>query len=141
MRTQRNNMKQFKSIHHQQGWTVWSLMFVLSVLFVLAYLGMQLIPIYSTNGAVRTAMVQSVEGQDLRKVTRRHVIGEMNKQLYIDSNHEVLDYKNDVKMSRTRNKFVLEANYVREVPLVANLVLIARFNPKVECDLTGRCDP
>lgn len=135
------NLRELKSVRNQQGWTIWSMMFVLSVLFVLAYLGMQLVPIFSTNGAIEGAMRQSVEGSDLRKITRRQVIGEMNKQLYIDGNHELLDYKNDVKMSRNKNKFILEAIYEREVPLVANLVLIARFNPKVECDLIGRCDP
>lgn len=141
MKVQKNDMRSFRSVRYQQGWTIWSMMFVLSVLFVIAYLAMQLVPIYSANGSIKAAMLQSVEGKDLRKVTRRHVIGEMNKHLYIDSNHEILEPNNDIKMARTRSKFVLEANYEREIPLVANLVLIARFNPTVECELTGRCDP
>lgn len=128
------------NIHSQRGWTIWSMMFVMGVLFIAAYIGMNLVPIYSANEAVQSSMYQSVEGKDLSKVTRRQIINDMDKQLYIDGKHGLINYKNQVKMVRTRSKFVLEVTYEREVPLVANLVLMARFNPKVECELTGRCD-
>ncbi|MBX2848892.1 MAG: DUF4845 domain-containing protein [Acidiferrobacterales bacterium] len=124
----------------QGGWTMWSMMFVLGVLFVVAYLGMQLVPIFSANESVKNAMRISLNDKDLRKITRRDVIAEMQNQLYLDGNDKLIDYKNELKVARTRNQFIVEASYEREVPLVANLFLIARFNPKIECELSGQCD-
>ncbi len=132
-------MTKMKKIAPQQGWTLWSMLFVMSVIFVLAYIGMQLVPMYSANESVKKAMMQSVEDKDLRKITRREVVANMNRQLYLDSNHELLDYKNELIVKRTGQQFLVEANYEREIPLAYNLVLIARFNPKVECDLVGQC--
>jgi len=131
----------FKAIGSQAGWTMWSMLFVMSVLFVAAYIVIQLVPIFSANENVKNAMRQSVEDKDLRKISRNQIIRGMQDQLYLDGSHELLDYKKDLNMARNRNKFLLEVKYEREVPLVANLVLIARFNPKVECELNGRCDP
>ncbi len=137
----RQSHKAFKRIDNQKGWTIWSMLFVMSVIFVLAYVGMQLVPMFTANESVEKAMRGSVENKDLRKMTRRNVIGEMNRQLYVDGNHELIDYKNQLIVKREKGKFLIEANYEREIPMVANIVLVARFNPKVECDLTGRCDP
>ncbi len=131
----------FKAISSQAGWTMWSMLFVMSVLFVVAYVAIQLVPIFSANENVKNAMRQSVEDKDLSKISRNQIIRGMQDQLYLDGSHELLDYKKDLNMARNRNKFLLEVKYEREVPLVANLVLIARFNPKVECELNGRCDP
>lgn len=132
--------QQLKSFDAQQGWTMWSMMFVMSVLFTAAYLGMRLVPIYTTSSSIKNAMYISVEDKDLQKISRASVIKSIKAQLYLDANHGLLDYKNDMKMARTKNQFILEASYEQEVPLVANLVLVARFNPKVECELNGRCD-
>lgn len=144
MMCEKKSMKpktEFRRFQSQQGWTIWSMVFVMSVVFVLAYIGMNLVPMFSANQSVEAAMRNSVENKDLRSITRRQVVGEMNKLLYIDNNHELLDYKNDLRVTRAKNKFVIEAEYEREIKLVANLVLVARFNPRVECELTGRCDP
>jgi len=124
----------------QQGWTMWGMLFVLSVLFVVAFIGMQLVPVYSGNENVKNAMRVSLEDRDLSKITRSAVIKGMNKQLYLDGATGVIDFKKDLKISRSRNKFIVQVSYSREVPIVANISLVAKFNPKAECALNGRCD-
>ncbi len=126
---------------YQSGWTMWSMMFVMTVLFIAAYIGMQLVPIFSTNSTIESAMRGSLDNKDLRTITRKSIVNSMQKQLYIDGANKVLNYKNDLKVERLKNKFVVQANYEREVPLLSNMALVVRLNPRVECELNGRCDP
>ena len=123
----------------QQGWTFWSLLFTASVLIFFGYVGMQLVPVYASNNNIKNAMRVAIEGSDLRKVNRATIIKNMNKQLYLDGSHELLDYKNELKIKRTRNRFTLEADYDQKIPLFYNISIMVDFNPKVDCDLSGRC--
>jgi len=137
------NMNQaLPNISKQTGWTFWSLAFTLAVVGFFGYVGMQLVPVYSGNQNIHNAMKKSVDGKDLRKVTRSRIIADMDKQLYLDGSHEMLNLKDKkvLIVKRVRNKLTLEAVYERKVPLFFNLSVAADFNPKVECDLTGRCD-
>jgi len=127
------------NIKRQQGWTMWSLLFVLGVLMLFAYVGMQLVPVYGANGNIVNAMERSVDNKDLRKITRAEIIRSMNSQLYLDGTHELLDYKNDLKVSRNRNKFIVQVSYERKVPLFFNISVAADFKPKLECGLSGSC--
>ena len=125
---------------HRQGWTMWSMLFVLSVLFVVAYIGMQLVPIYSANSNIKNAMMVSLQDKDLSKITRSKVVKAMESQLYLDGSSSLVDFKNGFKVARARNEFKVEVIYEREVPLVSNLVLVARFHPIATCTLNGRCE-
>lgn len=132
--------KQPKNFRKQQGWTFWSLGFTLSVIVFFAFVGMQLVPVYSANENIRNAMKRSVDDVDLRTITRRKVIRKIDDQLYLDGTSGLLDYKNDIKMSRNRNSFTLIADYAREIPLFFNLSIKAKFDTTIECDLDGNCD-
>lgn len=142
MRPMQNTTRQKPMVRfsRQAGWTFWSLAFTMGVIMFFAYVGMQLVPVYSTNQNIKNAMVVAVEGSDLRKVSRGQIIERMNRQLYMDSSHEVLDYKNDLKVKRSRNQFTVEAIYEAKVPLFSNISVTVDFNPKIECDLNGRCE-
>jgi len=126
---------QFQSIKRQQGWTMWSLMFTMGVILLFAYIGMQLVPVYTTNGSVTSAMNQTVDELDLYKATRRNVIIKMNSQLYIDGNDGLLDYKNDLKVKRSKTNFILSTKYDREIPLFFNISMLVKFDNVVERDL------
>ena len=132
--------KQPQNFRKQQGWTFWSLAFTLSVIVFFAFVGMQLVPVYSANENIRNAMKRSVDDVDLRTITRRKVIRKIDDQLYLDGTSGLLDYKNDIKMSRNRNSFTLIADYAREIPLFFNLSIKAKFDTTIECDLDGNCD-
>jgi len=132
--------KQPQNFRKQQGWTFWSLSFVLGVIMFFAYVGMQLVPVFAANENVRNAMTRSIEDVDLRTVSRSKVIRKIDDQLYLDGSHGLLDYKNDIKMSRSRNSFTLIADYAREIPLFFNLSLKAKFDTTIQCDLDGNCE-
>ena len=131
--------KQPQNIRKQAGWTFWSLGFTLAVIVFFAYVGMQLVPVFSANENVKNAMIRSLDEVDLRTVSRTKVIRKISDQLYLDGSHNLIDYKNELKMSRSRNSFTLSADYAREIPLFFNLSIKAKFDPIVECDLDGDC--
>ena len=118
-------MQQIKT---QQGWTFWSLLFVMSVILFFSYVGMQLVPVYAANDNVKNAMVRSLEDSDLRKINRSQIIRKMDAQLYLDGSHKLLNYKTDLKVKRSRRQFILETQYEREIPLFYNLFVLVKFD-------------
>jgi 5-methylcytosine-specific restriction endonuclease McrBC regulatory subunit McrC len=130
--------KVFRTFKTQQGWTFWSMLFVMSVILFVAYVGMQLVPLYSANNNVKNAMNLAVDNTDLRSVNRSQIIKAMQAQLYLDGSHQLLNYKTDLKVRRSPKKFVVETHYNREIPLFYNLTLRADFANTVERDFTGR---
>jgi hypothetical protein len=134
-----NATKPLLNIKRQGGWTFWSLAFTLSVLAFFSYVGMQLVPIYTANGNIENAMERSVDGVNLRTVGRAEIIKKMDKQLYLDGSHKLLNYKEDLVITRSRSIFTLQVSYERRVPIVGNLSILAEFNPEVECSFTGQC--
>jgi len=139
IRSEYSQIKPLSNIKRQGGWTFWSLGFTLLVLAFAAYIGMQLVPIYASNNNIEKAMVQSVDRSDLKTVSRRQIINDMDKQLYLDGTADLLDYKEDVIIQRKSSKFTLEVKYERKVPIVANINLVVSFSPLVECNFAGEC--
>ena len=118
----------FKKISGQQGWTFWSLLFVMLIVLFFSYVGMKLVPIYTANSNVQNAMRGALEGVDLRKMNRTQVQRKIDAQLYLDGSHRVLNYSEDLKVKRTRKAFIVETHYTREIPLFFNLSLVAKFD-------------
>ncbi|NND81494.1 MAG: DUF4845 domain-containing protein [Gammaproteobacteria bacterium] len=131
------NIKQnsFASIHRQRGWTFWSLSFVGGVVILFAYIGMQLVPVYIANNNIINAMERSMDDADLRKIGRAFIIRKMKAQLYLDGTYDILDYKKELRVRRSKTKMILETKYEREVPLFFNVALIVRFDNNVERNL------
>ncbi len=142
MQIKTNNAKTaagFKNINRQGGWTFWSLTLTLAVIMFFAYVIIQLIPVYSANGNVVNAMELSVKDVDLQGVTRREIIRKLDDQLYLDGSHELLNYKEDIAISRNKEKVVLQANYQRKIPMFFNIKILVEFTPEIECTLDGQC--
>lgn len=125
---QKFNPSRFSNIKQQNGWTFWSLMFVMSVILFFTYVGMQLVPIYAANENVKNAMIRSIDDEKLSKLNRAVIIRKMNAQLYLDGSHKLLNYKTDLKVRRSRKLFIIETHYRREIPLFYNLSIMATFD-------------
>ena len=130
----------FVNPKRQAGWTMWSMLFVMAVVFIAAYIVIQLVPIYAANENIKNALFVSLENKNMASITRSQVIRGMQNQLYLDGASDLIDFKNNFKMTKSNGRVVASANYQREVPLVANLVLIAKFSPVAECEKNGRCE-
>ena len=136
----RSTDRDMKQIKQQQGWTFWSLLFVLSVVVFFAYVGMQMVPVYASNENVRNAMQLSLKDIDLTKATRSQIVRKIDAQLYLDGSHKLLDYKTDLKVRRSRKEFVLETVYQREIPLFYNVHLLLKFDNVEKKALSARAN-
>jgi hypothetical protein len=134
-----NSTKSFVNIKRQGGWTFWGLAFTLSTLGFFSYVGMQLVPLYTVNGNIENAMIRSVEGINLKTVGRAEIIRKMNKQLYLDGSHQLLNYKEDMIIKRSRTVFTMQIDYERRFSVLGNIGVVADFSPTVECDFTSQC--
>lgn len=108
---------EFQRIPSQSGWTFWSLLFVLSVVLFFSCIIFQLVPVYASNDNVHNAMERSLKDSDLRTINRAAIIRKIDSQLYLDGRHDLIDYRNDIKVKRSRQQIILEASYHREIPL------------------------
>jgi len=122
-------------IKSQSGWTFWSMLFVMGVLLFFSYVGFQLVPIYAANENVMNAMERSLDDADLRTINRSAIVRKMEAQLYLDGSHQLINYRNDLKVKRSRKMLILEAKYQREIPLFFNLSMLAKFDNKIEREL------
>ena len=127
--------KKFVRIDQQNGWTMWSLMFVLGVIVFFTYIGFQLVPVYTTNSNIVKAMQLSIDNVSPISVSRAAVIKTIDNQLYLDGSHELLDYKKDLEVKRTQRELLVKVNYERRIDLFYNLSLVASFDNEVKRDL------
>lgn len=127
--------KRALNFNKQQGWTMWSLMIVLGLFVLFAYIGLQLFPIYTTNSRVVNSMEVAVDNTPVTKITRANIIRTMNNQLYLDGADTLLDYKKDLEIKRSQREIILQVNYESRVHLFFNLSLVASFNNEVKRDL------
>jgi hypothetical protein len=117
----------FKKFSHQGGWTFWSAIVVMSMLGFFAYVGMQLVPIYTSNQSVKSAMDLSLVEVDPKTISRGYIVRKIQDQLYLDSSGDFIDYKKELTVKRVKSNIVLNVKYQREVPLFSNLSLLVRF--------------
>lgn len=132
--------KQIQNNKRQGGWTIWSMMFTLSTLGFIAFIAMQLVPVYATNSNVKNAMKTSVRNTDVKKITRGQIIKGMRQQLYLDGGVDDIDYKTDLKVTRDKFKLFITVDYESRVPLFANISILVDFKPTLECSLNGACE-
>ena len=135
MINKKNRQTKLSYIKTQQGWTMWSLMFVIGVLVLFGYIGLKLFPLYTTNSNLGKAMQQTIDQVDKAKISRASVVRTLKKQLYIDGNDDLLDYKNELDIKRTQRELVMTVNYERRIDLFYNLSLVATFSNEVKRDL------
>lgn len=134
------NYKKYRPKHlsntsRQQGWTFWSLMFVMGVIILFSYVGLQLFPLYTGNSNVKSAMVLAIDNSDPSTVSRAAIIRSMRDKLYLDGSHKLIDYKNDLVVKRTKREFIINVNYERRVHLFFNLSLVTTFENEEKRDL------
>lgn len=123
--------------NYQSGWTFWGLLFTLSVLGFAAYVGMRLVPIYSANENVKNAMELAMNDINYQSVSRSAIVRKMQAQLYLDGSHQLIEYKKALKVKRSKKDVVLTVDYQREVPVIANVSLLVKFNNKVVKNVNG----
>jgi len=133
--------KKMQNFASQAGMTLWGVVYVLCTLGFMAFVGMQLVPVYSADQSVRNAMIRSMDGKDIKKASRGQIIKAMQQQLHLDGNHGLFDYNKSLKVTRDRSKLAMAVNYERRIPLFHNISIVADFDTTIHCDYGGKCVP
>jgi len=135
MKKTKFSSQSFRKFEQQKGWTLWSMLFVIGVLILFAYVAFQLVPVYTTNESVKSAMQHSIENVSPTQARRSVINEKMRSKLYVDGNHKLIDYKKNVDIKRTQRELILKVNYERRVPLFYNLSIVASFENEVKRNL------
>jgi len=134
-----NNMKYrpkyLSNISRQKGWTFWSLMFVLGIIVLFSYIGLQLFPVYTANNNVKSAMKLAVDNIESSSFKNSEIVRTMKDKLYLDGSHELIDYNEDLVIKRDNGELLVKVTYERRVHLFFNLSLVANFENEERRDL------
>ena len=135
MKKTKFNSQLFRKIEQQKGWTLWSMLFVIGVLVLFAYVAFQLVPVYTTNESIKSAMQHAIDNVPPTQARRSAITEKMRSKLYVDGNHRLIDYKKDVDIKRTQRELIVKVDYESRVPLFYNLSIVASFENEVKRNL------
>lgn len=116
--------------HRQQGITAIGFIIIASLVAMIGYGAVRLIPVYLTQMNIVKLMKDLKDEYDGTGPSQARLMAAIGKQLDVDA----VDYpkRQDFVISKTENGFRIEVDYEDEVPYLANLYLTAKFNNSVE---------
>lgn len=118
-------------MHKQSGWTMWSVLGVVAILLFFVLLFMKLFPPYFDNMKVAEAMDDVALTNRAATVTRRKIINEMEKILYIDFAHEVVNLNQSARLVKGKTNIKLIVEYEVIVHLAFNISALLDFRNEV----------
>jgi len=119
-------------IKAQRGWTIWSLLFVVVLIVIVALLFMKLMPVYLDNYKLKEAMQSVAEDPRAADWDKAKLIREMNNILYIDYGADIIDLHDALTLEKTDTHSYIKVKYDVTVPLVYNLSALVNFNDQAE---------
>ena len=119
----------------QAGWTVWSLLFVATFIISLALLFMALFPHYFDNMKIQQALETLSEDPQVTKMDRGRIVQELDKILYIDYGHQIVNLRDAVSVSKNKTDMIINVNYEIVEPLVLNVSALLEFDNRIEIPL------
>jgi len=114
------------SLNRQRGMTMWSLMFVLTVLGFAVYLGLLLIPAYMSDYKVKTTLNNLVKQSDIGTMSQEDIYQSLEKRFDIDTITHV-NLKQDLKIEKRGPFRIIRINYETEIPVLGNLYIVLKF--------------
>lgn len=112
---------------NQKGFTFWSLTFTIGTIAIVALLTMKLLPAYSEFFAIKKAINRLETEGSLSAMSEDEIRRAFDRSTAIDDIHTVKP--KDLKIRRTSDgETVVSAEYEVEVPLVANVSALLKFN-------------
>lgn len=114
----------------QQGMTAIGFIVIASLVAMIGYGGIRLIPVYLTQMKIVKLMNDLKDEYDGAGPTPARLMTEIGKRLDIDA----VDYpkQQDFVISKIDDGFLVEIDYEDQVPYLANLYLTAKFTNSVE---------
>jgi hypothetical protein len=114
----------------QQGMTAIGFIVIASLVAMIGYGAIRLVPVYLTQMKITKLMNDLKDQNDGAGSTPAKLKSEIAKRLNIDA----VDYpkQQDFLITRSDDGFLVEIDYEDQVPYLANLYLTAKFTKSVE---------
>lgn len=118
-------------MHKQKGFTFWSLVFTVAVIFVLALLTMKLFPSYSEFFAIKKAVNRLKTEGSLNSMTKDEIRRAFDKSTGIEDIHSVKPADLEINKASSGDT-VVSVDYEVVVPLVANVSALLTFHASTD---------
>ena len=128
-------MHNLNQVSKQTGASMWGLIGGSALAILFALIAMKLIPAYLDNNKVASALDSLAETPGAANMSRRQVIEKIDNTLYIDMAHDLLDLKEALVITKTKNTKVFSLNYERVIPMAYNISALLDFENSVEVSL------
>lgn len=125
-------MRKIDSIKQQSGWTMWGLLGAMLLLAFFSLLTLKLFPPYMANYKLKRALETVASDPGAARATKSDVIKRLDRILYIDYAHEIVNLKTALSIERTSRGRVFVISYEHIEHLAFNLSALIEFENRVE---------
>ena len=113
-------------LNRQRGMSMWSLMFVLTVLGFVVYIGFLLFPPYMADFKVKSTLDQLAKQSDVGSMSRDDIINSLDKRFDIDDIKHI-NLKQDLKVEKRGPNRLIMIDYEVEAQVAGNVSMLLKF--------------
>ena len=113
-------------LNRQRGMSMWSLMFVLTVLGFSVYIGFLLLPPYMADFKVKSTLDQLAKQSDVGSMSRDDIINSLDKRFDIDDIKHI-NLKQDLKVEKRGPNRLIMIDYEVEAQVAGNVSMLLKF--------------
>ncbi|MDQ7050040.1 MAG: DUF4845 domain-containing protein [Enterobacterales bacterium] len=115
----------------QQGATLWTFLFVLSMFVFIAMLAFKVVPIYTEQTIIRSALQDLVDTPEFNSMSNQNVIRNIRNRLKIN-NVRGMDCQAAFKPVTTRSgEKIIKIDYEQRAPIMYNLFAVVHFDEEI----------
>jgi hypothetical protein len=115
----------YRTMKNQQGFNTIGLLMWVSVIIIVAIMGMRLIPAYMEHATIQRTLNALASETEVSEKSTKEIRQSFNKYAQID-NIKVVSGR-DLKFKRKKEKLTIEVTYSVKTPLFANVSLFIDF--------------
>ncbi|GLQ31204.1 DUF4845 domain-containing protein [Litoribrevibacter albus] len=114
---------------NQQGWTMWSLAFSLSIIGFFAWIGLKIFPLYMDNSTIHSVLEPLAQDRTLVDESYDSISRTILKRLSINSIRWIQD--KDIEFVEEDQYTQVRIDYEKRIKMVSNIDLIVTFENHV----------
>jgi len=114
----------------QQGATLWMFLFVLSMFVFIAMLAFKVVPIYTEQTVIRSALQDLVDTPEFNSMSNQNVIRNIRNRLKIN-NVRGIDAKAFKPETTRSGEKIIKIDYEQRTPIMYNLFAVVHFEEEI----------
>jgi hypothetical protein len=115
---------------NQQGYSLFSFVFIMTLLFIVISLTIKIAPVYLNHSKVVGMLEQLEQEAHVEKKTETEIKSSLSKRININNIDDVT--QNDISLNRQGNAFKVLINYEVVRQIYGNVSVLIEFNDEIE---------